>query len=120
MENTNIASFQPLIKPHILKTLYPSTENVKKLVITTRREISDIISGRSNKKLFIVGPCSIHDVDQALEYGQQLKKIANEIQDSILIVMRVYFEKPRTTVGWKGLMSPAAKLARKDEQRTLE
>ena len=67
--------------------------------------IRQIKKGKLNKKLFIIGPCSIHNVDEALEYGKQLKKIADKVKDKILIVMRVYFEKPRTTVGWKGLIN---------------
>jgi len=71
----------------------------------TRQEIKDIISGKSRKKLFVVGPCSIHNVEQALDYGKRLKLLADNVKEKILIVMRVYFEKPRTTVGWKGLIN---------------
>lgn len=105
MENVNISSFEPLIQPIILKNMLPITQKVSYLVNQTRTEISDIIHKRSNKKLFIVGPCSIHDIDQAFEYAKELKKIADQVKSKILIVMRVYFEKPRTTVGWKGLIN---------------
>ena len=105
MENSNIQSFQPLINPKTLKLVYPRSDKVATLVTNTRDEISKILSGESNKKLFIVGPCSIHNVEQAYTYARQLKYLADDVKDKILIVMRVYFEKPRTTIGWKGLIN---------------
>ena len=105
MENTKIISFQPLIRPDTLKQKYPITESIKNLVMNTRQEIRNIIKGISGRKLFIIGPCSIHNVDEALVYAKELKQLADRVQDKILIVMRVYFEKPRTTVGWKGLIN---------------
>jgi len=83
----------------------PINPNITKLILETRKEIEDIIQRKSDKLLFIVGPCSIHDPHAALEYGKKLMSIKNKIKDKILIVMRVYFEKPRTTVGWKGLIN---------------
>lgn len=105
MENSNIESFQPLITPKTLKLVYPRSEKVANLIENTREEISRILSGESKKKLFIVGPCSIHNVEQAYTYARQLKNLAEQVEDKILIVMRVYFEKPRTTIGWKGLIN---------------
>ena len=105
MENTKIISFQPLIRPDTLKQKYPITESIKNLVMNTRQEIRNIIKGISGRKLFIIGPCSIHNVDEALVYAKELKQLADRVQDKILIVMRVYFEKPRTTIGWKGLIN---------------
>jgi 3-deoxy-7-phosphoheptulonate synthase len=105
MENINISSFDPLIKPNVLRVTFPSTARISNLVLNTRKEVSEIISGKSKKKLFIVGPCSIHNIDQAFEYGKKLKIIADFVKDEILIIMRVYFEKPRTTIGWKGLIN---------------
>ena len=105
MENINISSFKPLIQPINLKKQLPITNIINNLVNQTRKEIADIIHKKSNKKLFIVGPCSIHDVDQAFEYAKELKKLADHVKSKILIVMRVYFEKPRTTIGWKGLIN---------------
>jgi 3-deoxy-7-phosphoheptulonate synthase len=105
MENSNIESFQPLINPKTLKLVYPRSKKVETLVKNTREEISKILSGNSNKKLFIVGPCSIHNVEEAYSYARNLKILLNEVKDKILIVMRVYFEKPRTTIGWKGLIN---------------
>lgn len=105
MDNKNIVSFSPLIRPNILLEELPSTNKTRELVSNTRKEIENIIDGTSSKKLFIVGPCSIHNADEALEYGSRLKKLSRFVNSHILIVMRVYFEKPRTTVGWKGLIN---------------
>jgi len=105
MENRNIKGFESLVKPDVLRSSLPTDKFVKDLVTRTRLEIRDIVSGKSHKKLFIVGPCSIHDPEQAYEYGKKLHIIADAVKDTILIVMRVYFEKPRTTIGWKGLIN---------------
>ena len=105
MENTNIEQFLPLIYPHHLKKEYPVSDETVKNIQSWRNEVANIISGKSQKKLFIVGPCSIHNVDQALEYAFKLKSIADKVKETIFVVMRVYFEKPRTTVGWKGLIN---------------
>ena len=103
--NTNIQEFKPLIKPNQLNDILPIDTSTQNFVIQSRLQIQDIIHKKSNKKLFIVGPCSIHDVDAALQYAKKLKIIADKVKDKIFIVMRVYFEKPRTTVGWKGLIN---------------
>ena len=105
MDNKNILSFKPLTRPNILQRELPGNKAIQQLVLKTRKEITDIISGASSKKLFIVGPCSIHNTDEALQYGTRLKKLSEIVESHILIVMRVYFEKPRTTVGWKGLIN---------------
>ena len=97
MDNINVDSYEPLTPPSVVRNIIPTTQKIIDLVEETRDEIKDIISGVSSKKLFIVGPCSIHNVDDALEYGRLLKNIADKVSDRILIVMRVYFEKPRTT-----------------------
>ena len=103
--NTNIQEFKPLIKPNQLNDILPINTATQNFVIQSRIKIQNIIHKKSNKKLFIVGPCSIHDVDAALQYAKKLKIIADKVKDKIFIVMRVYFEKPRTTVGWKGLIN---------------
>lgn len=105
MENKNITSFEPLVSPDILRNDLSVNKNITELVINTRLEIENIITGKSKKKLFIIGPCSIHNTEEALKYGIMLKNIADKVSSHILIVMRVYFEKPRTTVGWKGLIN---------------
>ena len=73
-------------------------------VVDARQEISDILDGKKKKLIMIVGPCSIHNRDSALEYAHKLKELSDKVNDKILIVMRVYFEKPRTTIGWKGMI----------------
>ena len=107
MENINekIVSIQKLTKPISLLKSLPSSPKINSFVKKTRNQIRDILNGKSDKKLLIVGPCSIHDFDLACAYGLMLKKISDKVGDKILIVMRVYFEKPRTTVGWKGLIN---------------
>ena len=105
LTNKNIDSFLKLEPPsYFLKTL-KITKDIEDLILRTRGEIEDIINKKSKKLLFIVGPCSIHDSVAALEYGRKLKELSDEVSEKILIVMRVYFEKPRTTIGWKGLIN---------------
>ena len=104
-ENINIKSFEELVKPNILKIILSSNDFINNLVINTRNEIINILNKSSNKKICIVGPCSIHNIEQAKKYAGLLKKISDKVKDKILVVMRVYFEKPRTTVGWKGLIN---------------
>ena len=105
MDNVNIDKFLPLIRPHHLKEKLELKEKTRIQIRNWRKEIENIITGKSKKKLFIVGPCSIHDINEAYEYAKELKKIADKVSSTIMVVMRVYFEKPRTTVGWKGLIN---------------
>ena len=105
LENRNIRSYEKLVTPEALSLSLPITKRVSALVRETREEIGRIICGDSRRMLFVVGPCSIHNTKEALDYGRALKKVADAVESRILIVMRVYFEKPRTTVGWKGLIN---------------
>ncbi|EJD6500072.1 3-deoxy-7-phosphoheptulonate synthase [Providencia rettgeri] len=105
LNNVNIQDEQVLITPESLKQKYPLSHSSLHAIATSRQVIADIIHQRDPRLLVVCGPCSIHDVDAAIEYGERLKKLAEELSDSLYIVMRVYFEKPRTTVGWKGLIS---------------
>lgn len=105
MENKNIEYIEGLVKPDSFKKLIPSSDETKKFINETRNSISNIIKKKDKRKLFIVGPCSIHNVEQAYEYAKELKILSDSVKDKILIVMRVYFEKPRTTIGWKGLIN---------------
>ena len=73
-------------------------------IIASRDEIKKIMDGKSDRKLIIVGPCSIHEVDAAIDYAKRLKELSDKVSDKLMLVMRVYFEKPRTTLGWKGLV----------------
>lgn len=105
LNNVNIQDEQVLITPESLKEKYPLSNSSLHAIATSRQVIADIIHQRDPRLLVVCGPCSIHDVDAAIEYGERLKVLAEELSDSLYIVMRVYFEKPRTTVGWKGLIS---------------
>lgn len=74
------------------------------MIDAARRSVFDILQGRSDRLMMIVGPCSIHDPDAALRYAGRLKALGDEVRDRFMVIMRVYFEKPRTTLGWKGLI----------------
>ena len=101
----NLNAIQPLITPSTLKTQLPLSSTIRTFVDHTRNEIKNILEKKDPRLLCIIGPCSIHNIEEAYEYGKALKEIANKVKDSMLIVMRVYFEKPRTTIGWKGLIN---------------
>src|SRR5262245_2297434 len=103
--NLHVVDTIPLITPMQLKAEIPMTERAAETVATTRDAIRDILQGKDHRLLAVVGPCSIHDVGAARDYASHLLKIRKELAESLLIVMRVYFEKPRTTTGWKGLIN---------------
>lgn len=105
LNNVHIVEEQILITPEELKNKYPLNSSLEKEIATSREIISAIISGRDHRLLIVCGPCSIHDTEAALEYAQKLKALSEQLKDQLYIVMRVYFEKPRTTVGWKGLIN---------------
>lgn len=105
VENINVEAQEILITPAELKRELPLTDKARKTVAEGRLAIENILAGKDHRLLVVVGPCSIHDLDAAHEYALRLKKLADKVSDSLLIVMRVYFEKPRTTVGWKGLIN---------------
>ncbi len=105
IENINIAEEQKIITPNQLKDLYPLNEKIIKTVAEGQQTVKDILGGQDKRILVVVGPCSIHDMKAAKEYAQKLKVLADELKDSLYLVMRVYFEKPRTTVGWQGLIN---------------
>ena len=104
-DNTRIIQRHDLITPIELIEKYPISNDVAKLIYGTRNEISNILHGKDDRLLIVCGPCSIHDEESALEYAEKLKSENFKHQENLLIVMRVYFEKPRTTVGWKGLIN---------------
>lgn len=105
IDDVNIKSIQPLVTPAELKAELPLTESAYQTVLHGRETIRNILDG-SDKRIFVViGPCSIHDPKAAHEYATRLKLLSEKVKDSLYIVMRVYFEKPRTTVGWKGLIN---------------
>ncbi len=105
IDDTRIKTVRPLLTPALLEEWLPATEQALALVESSRRAISRVLHGEDDRLVVVVGPCSIHDHAQAMEYARQLKAQADALQDDLLIVMRVYFEKPRTTVGWKGYIN---------------
>ena len=102
--NINIASRSVLSSPGAIRSELPLSLDAVIKVMEARQEICDILDGKSKKFMMIVGPCSIHNPDSAIEYAERLRALSEEVKERILIVMRVYFEKPRTTLGWKGLI----------------
>ena len=105
LRNINIVSKQALPSPELIKRELPLHPEIENFVFESRQAIKNILEGRDKRLLIVVGPCSIHDSKAALEYAKNLKGLAEELKESFLIVMRVYFEKPRTTVGWKGFIN---------------
>ena len=104
-DNTRIIDRQKVPAPYELVNKYPLNDEISRLVYGTRNEISQILHNSDDRLLVVTGPCSIHDTDSALEYAKWLKEERLKYEDTLLLVMRVYFEKPRTTVGWKGLIN---------------
>lgn len=108
MHNTKdlrIKGMKEILSPEDLMADLPLTEQASNTVYDARQGIYDVIDGKDDRLVVIIGPCSIHDTKAALEYAERLQKLKDELKDDLLIVMRVYFEKPRTTVGWKGLIN---------------
>ncbi|MFE8069761.1 3-deoxy-7-phosphoheptulonate synthase [Marinobacteraceae bacterium S3BR75-40.1] len=105
IENTNVASQEILITPEALKREMPLGEEASKTVLEGRQTINDILDGKDHRLFLVVGPCSIHDPKAAREYAERLRALADKVSDTLYLVMRVYFEKPRTTIGWKGLIN---------------
>src|SRR5574342_94567 len=106
LDNQHIIEIKALPSPRAIKTKLPITDDAAALVVETREAVRHILHGQDRERLLvIVGPCSIHDPEAAYEYADRLKPVADALRDRLLIVMRTYFEKPRTTVGWKGLIN---------------
>jgi len=104
-DNTRIVEKFDLITPNDVISEYPLTDEISKLVYGTRNEASQILHGKDDRVIVVCGPCSIHDPKSALEYAHLLKEARDSLSSNLLVIMRVYFEKPRTTVGWKGLIN---------------
>lgn len=104
-DDVRIRELRPLISPAILLEEQPLSAEAADAVVNSRAAVADIVHGRDDRLLVVVGPCSIHDPKAALEYAEKLKAVKDQYQDELLLVMRVYFEKPRTIVGWKGLIN---------------
>lgn len=105
VHNVNVDSQNILITPEQLKAALPTSEAVQETLAESRKVIENILDRKDHRVFVVVGPCSIHDTTAAMEYAKRLKALADELSDTLYIVMRVYFEKPRTTVGWKGLVN---------------
>ena len=103
--DVNIRQLDPIPAPRAFLRELPLTEEMSDLVLRSRQEIRDVLHGRDDRLLVIVGPCSIHDPKAAREYAERLAAVNRELNDRLVIVMRTYFEKPRTTIGWKGLIN---------------
>jgi len=105
LTNAKVLGQDPLIQPALLASEIPITDDVLTTVVTGRRGAANIITGKSDRLLVVVGPCSLHDPETALEYCQRLKELSDKHHGELCVVMRAYLEKPRTTVGWKGLIN---------------
>ena len=105
IDDLNIASNVTLITPEQLKKKIPLSAKAQQTVSHGRQVVRDILDGKDHRLFIVIGPCSIHDLKAAHEYADRLKALADEVSDTLFLIMRVYFEKPRTTVGWKGLIN---------------
>lgn len=105
VENINISAVDEMLTPAQIKAELPITDKATQTVLKGRQTIQDILDGKDKRMFLVIGPCSIHDIEAAHEYADKLVELAKEVEDTLYIVMRVYFEKPRTTVGWKGLIN---------------
>jgi 3-deoxy-7-phosphoheptulonate synthase len=106
IEDRNLTGLRPLLPPRALKQQLPISERAANTVVAGRQGIRDMVHGRdADRLLVIVGPCSIHDPEAALEYAERLRRTSQPLAERLHVVMRTYFEKPRTTVGWKGLIN---------------
>ncbi len=104
-DDLRIRGIKEVVAPEVIHKQFPSTEDARKTVTETRQAIHNILNGQDDRMVVIIGPCSIHDPDAAKEYAGLIKTAREKLEKDLLIVMRVYFEKPRTTVGWKGLIN---------------
>ncbi|MCB1957942.1 MAG: 3-deoxy-7-phosphoheptulonate synthase, partial [Rhodocyclaceae bacterium] len=104
-ENLNVGTFDEMPSPEEIKALVPITETAAATVREGRRALQRILDREDNRLFVVVGPCSIHDPVAGVDYARRLKALADEVSETLLLVMRVYFEKPRTATGWKGYIN---------------
>lgn len=104
LNDANISSIDPLVAPEVLKDEYPVDDSLKAKIIGYRKEVKDILEKKDKRMLAIVGPCSINDTEAAMDYASRLLELRKRYKDTLCIIMRVYFEKPRTALGWRGLI----------------
>lgn len=105
VDDVRIQDMRPLLPPAILMEEIPQTDETEAFVVESRQTIKSVVTGEDDRLLAVVGPCSVHDVKAATEYAEKLKELAERYKDHLVIVMRAYFEKPRTVIGWKGLIN---------------
>jgi len=105
IQDIHVRGVEALISPRALKEAFPADDKIAAVVVEARETVREILAGRDSRILCIVGPCSIHDPVAALDYAQRLSRLRDEVADQMFVMMRVYFEKPRTTIGWKGLIN---------------
>jgi len=103
--NLKITAITPIIAPADLRQVFPLSEKDRTFVSRSREQLKNIIQRKDRRLMVVVGPCSIHDTEAAVEYAKRLSALSRRVEDQLLLIMRVYFEKPRTTVGWKGLIN---------------
>src|SRR4051812_12706107 len=104
-QNLHVKEMVRLITPRALKAEFPASEASNLTVVESRQRVLNILNQKDQRLMVVVGPCSIHDTEAALDYGRKLNALRNDCADQLEIIMRVYFEKPRTTIGWKGLIN---------------
>jgi len=105
VENLNVLSQELLLTPEEIRKRLPLTDSARDTVLAGRQAVQNILERKDPRLLIVVGPCSIHDLEAAHDYARRLKQLGDEVSDALFVVMRVYFEKPRTTIGWKGLIN---------------
>jgi len=103
--NVNVIAQDVLLTPDAIKDRVPMTSRGQVTVLDGRQAVENVLDRTDHRLMVVVGPCSIHDPSAAMDYAHRLKRVADEVSDTLLVVMRVYFEKPRTTTGWKGLIN---------------
>src|SRR5262249_32862949 len=105
IQDIHVRGAEALISPRVLKEEFPADETIAAVVVEARETVRAILGAQDPRIICIVGPCSIHDPEAALDYARRLATLREEVADEMFVMMRVYFEKPRTTVGWKGLIN---------------
>ncbi|KAH3900692.1 Phospho-2-dehydro-3-deoxyheptonate aldolase, phenylalanine-inhibited [Saccharomycodes ludwigii] len=108
LEDWRIKGYDPLTPPDLLQHQYPISEKGSQIIINAREAVCDVLNGKDDRLVIVVGPCSIHDPEAAYDYSDRLSKLSQVLKDDLIIIMRAYLEKPRTTVGWKGLINDPA------------
>ena len=104
IKDENIIKYSKLLSPEELQSKYPLSENSKEFILSSRKSVEDILEAKDDRKIIILGPCSIHNYEEAIEYANFVKELQEKVKDKFLLIMRTYFEKPRSTIGWKGLL----------------